>query len=169
MSRSDLLSGIARRISGSNPPCPTGVLAALRRVTPAHPGPFAAQVYGFLADCGIDLERPADDLRRWTLLAHVLALARGRHDRKIRVGEALLDIHFSEARLKQLLNADQSVLRELLPRLARRLDAQGQAMDFHPIMDLVFAREDAELEQARLSIAQSYVIANAKKNKGSAT
>lgn len=168
MSRSSQLSGIAKRISGSKPPCPASVLAALRRVTPARPGPFATQVYGFLADCGVSLDHP-DDLARWTLLAHVLALARGRHDSRIQIGHALVDIHFSEARLKQMLNADHSVLRELLPRLARRLDAQGQSMDFHPIMDLVFAREPSELESARLSIAKSFVIANAKKNKGSTT
>lgn len=158
-----LLNAMAARLARPGEAVSMGTHAALRRMDPLRPGTAAPALYGFLSDAGLELER-VDDIAPWALVTHALALARGRH-RNGQVGDALVSIRLGEARLKQLLSADFDLLCELLPRLARRLDGTSEATNFAPLMDLIFAahRQDSDaLDRARLAIARSYVIAEAK-------
>jgi CRISPR type I-E-associated protein CasB/Cse2 len=156
MSRANqLLSSIAYEIASGR--FGTGDLAALRRMDPAAPGRAATVAYRLLVDAVGD----RDELERWLLVVHALALLRGGHDPKIAIGVALSAIEFSEARLQQLLSADWSVLRDLVPRIARRLAAQRARLDFAPLMRLILTvdRFPDEADSARLGIAKSFVRA----------
>lgn len=134
-----------------------GQLAALRRMDPAAPGKAATVLYALLDELDLNLER-ADLVRRWALVLHALALARGNHHPDIPLGKALHAIAFSEARLAQLLTADLDSLTDLLPRIARRLASQSQPADWRPLLNLVLLSDTPELDAARLLIARSFVL-----------
>jgi hypothetical protein len=85
----------------------TGDHAALRRMDPASPGKAALALHRSLALAGVEAQGGDS---RWALIAHCLALARGRHDPKKKAGKVLRDMRFSEARLTQLLAADAAAL-----------------------------------------------------------
>jgi len=140
----------------------TGIDAALRRMNPAQPAAAATSALRVLAAAGLEIDELCpDDLAAWMVIAHILALARWRHEPRIPVGQGLAAMRLGENRLKQLLSADRETLQQLLPRLARRFanttDVSG--MDFTPLAKLVLAAnaKPEDLEQARLDIARSYV------------
>jgi CRISPR type I-E-associated protein CasB/Cse2 len=134
--------------------------AALRRMNPLDPGRAAVVVYDLMAEADVDL-RDTDTLTRWCVLVHALALARGAHDSRTSIGSALTEIRFGEARLAQLLSANFALLSEIIPRLARRLHANQQPMDWFPLMHLLLAvdRHQDRTVEARLRIARSFVAA----------
>jgi hypothetical protein len=70
---------------------------------------------------------------------HCLALAHGRHDSRFDAdpGAVLAKLRVSEARLRQLVEADAPVLSTLMPRLARRLAAAGATVNWWPLADLL--------------------------------
>jgi len=154
------VAALAGRLSGSA--LPTGEHAALRRMDPAAPGRAALTLYRLLADAGIDTSGPESE-KRWALVVHALALARGRHDRTRRIGAVLAEIGVSEARLNTLLAADFDVLLDLVPRLARRLDASGASADWLPLVRLVlstgYASQEEQADEARLTIARAFARA----------
>lgn len=155
------LYDLARRLADPGVRISMADHAALRRMDPLAPGQAALPTYNLLADVGISLEQ-ADTIRRWVVIAHALALARGGHDPARKLGTALVEMNFSESRLAQLLSADFEVLSEIVPRLARRLSSQSPPrMDFAPLMRLLLSvdRDQQEAEKARLEIARSYVLA----------
>jgi len=167
MKRHEIVVRLVRRLGNSELPNFMGVNAALRRMNLDEPGNSAMIALNALVtvDPDLDLERMSDEhIECWLLTIHMLALARWRHDRDHSVGEGLVAMAFSENRLKQLLSADFDVLRELLPRLARRFATvtSPPTMDFLPLVDLIFAaRFNAEhLHQVRLNIARSYTLAD---------
>ena len=163
-SRSD---GFAKQVARlahrlADPDFPTGEHAAIRRMDPTAPGPALLALHRLLAATGID--PPRLDEQRWALLAHSLALAHGRHDPAARSGKTLHAIGVTEARLSQLLAADFDVLTDLLPRLARRLAATGQAIDWLPFALLALhagrpGYDEQSADRARLDIARSYARA----------
>lgn len=166
MKRHEIVARLARNLGSSERPSFMGVNAALRRMNPAEPGNAAVIALNALveADPELDLERMRDErIECWLLTIHMLALARWRHERARTVGEGLVAMALSENRLKQLLSADFDVLRELLPRLARRFSTvtSPTAMDFMPLVDLIFAArlKPQGLHQVRLNIARSYTLA----------
>lgn len=176
MKTREIIAGLKRSLGNPDRHGQTGINAALRRMDPAHPGASATVAFRAMADAGMDL----DGIRRsqmpaWLLIVHTMALSRWRHDSHIPVGQALIAMHFSENRLKQLLSADFETLQQLLPRIARRFagctDVPG--MDFTPLARLALAanaRTDS-LDKKRLEIALSYTRfqnqANTEKRKAS--
>lgn len=151
------------RLAGrlADPTFPTGDHAALRRMNPRDPGRATLALYRLLLDAKID--PPQSETERWALIVHCLALARGGHDYKIRTGEALHQLHFSEARLNQLLAADTDVLFDVLPLLARRAGAQGISLDWVPLAEMArwAGRNEEKADKERLKIARSFAQAQA--------
>ena len=148
-----LIYRLAQVLGGSE--LPTGDRAALRRMDPREPGRAALPLHRLLFAAGVEGAASAGNANRWALLVHCLAIARGRHDRAAPTGKALCDLGLTEARLNQLLAADEEVLFDLLPRIARRLAAQNAAVDWLPLARILLAGADAA-DQARLDIARSY-------------
>lgn len=162
----EIVSPLVSRLSNPARPNHMGIDAALRRMNLSEPGNAAVIALRELleVDSELDVEHMREeDIQCWLLALHMLALARWRHDRSHSVGEGLVAMMLSENRLKQLLSADFEVLRELLPRLARRFSTVSPppGMNFIPLVDLIFkARRNSEgLHRARLKIARSYALA----------
>lgn len=116
-----------------------GTLARLRRFDPAKsPQGALFETERMLMAAGVQ-PRDAQQRLRWALVLHCLALAQGRHDARFDAdpGAVLARLRISEARLRQLVEADERVLSTLMPRLARRLAAAGATVNWRPLADLL--------------------------------
>lgn len=154
----DPLRSIAAQLS--SPRVDRGMLAALRRFNPLSDGRHNLfEVQAVLLAAGIDLS--ADDPRqpRWALVVHCLGIVRGAHHAQRDTGAKLAELGFSEARLRQLLEADGPLLADLLPTLARRLAAAGVTINWWPLAVLALDGDDGHerARQARLDIAQGFL------------
>ncbi|MGH7087830.1 MAG: type I-E CRISPR-associated protein Cse2/CasB [Stellaceae bacterium] len=139
----------------------TGTEAALRRLDARRPDPrHAISLHRLFAEHGISPATP-DLTVRWSAIVNALALCRGAHQRNRPCGEALHEIGVSEQRLAMLLAADCETLIDLLPRLARRLFASGQGMDWWPLarLTLTVGSNPDEADRMRSRIARDYVRA----------
>lgn len=144
----------------------TGTLARLRRSDPSkNPRSALFDTERLLIAAGIQVQ--GEERERWALLVHCLALAQGQHDARADAepGKVLHQLRFSEARLQQLIEADQPLLFALLPRLARRLAVAGRSVNWWPLAHLLLGtgsgdphRED-QADQARQRLARHYVNA----------
>jgi hypothetical protein len=149
---------LAQTLAG--PTFSMGDQAALRRMDLSAPGRAALPLQRLLAAAEVaEIENPSA-FRRWALVVHCLAIMRGRIDMGVPAGGALFALGLTEARLNQLLAADEDVLFDLLPRIARRVAAQGAAFDWRPLARLVLGDAEAA-EAARLGIARAYARAQA--------
>lgn len=165
----DSLQRIAARLS--SPRIDMGLLAALRRFNPVSDGRHNLfEVQQVLLDAGINLSADHRLQPRWALVVHCLAIVRGAHLPRSDTGMRLFDLGLSEARLRQLIEADEPLLSDLLPTLARRLAAAGQALDWWPLANLALALAldndapaQARAELARRRIVQGYLRAAAGK------
>ena len=63
----------------------------------------------------------------------------------------MAQIGVSEARVKQLVEADADLLCELLPRLSRRLASAGVAVQWWPLADLLLYTGTAFEERADMA------------------
>ena len=156
-----LVARLARRLS--DPGFPTGDHAALRRLSPDGPDlRHSIALYRLMEDAGISVSDP-DSVRRWATIINALALCRGAHDPGQRAGAALYAANFSEARLATLLGADWDTLIDLLPRVARRLNAANVRMDWSTLatLVLVIGRDEARADEVRSRIARDFVRAEA--------
>lgn len=142
----------------------TGTLARLRRFDPqTHPRAALFDRERMLQAAGIQAAGP--DRERWALVLHCLALAQGRHDARADAepGKVLHDLHFSEARLEQLIEADPAVLASLMPRLARRLAAAGATVNWRPLVDLLLGtgsddpQREAWADAARQRLVRHFI------------
>lgn len=141
-------------------------LARLRRMNPRNPE-AAFDVLHYLHGERM-LKNSLIRLQRWALIVHCLALAGGRHRRGApSFGRVLVDIHYGELRLRQLLRADLEVLLDVLPRVARRVDSKSLDANWWPVTELVLnvppADEKTEPDKAntaRRQIARDFVIAS---------
>lgn len=117
----------------------TGTLARLRRFHPQQAPQAALFDTERLLLAAQVQPRDAAERARWALVLHCLALAQGRHDARFDAdpGAVLARLRFGEARLRQLVEADDQVLASLMPRLARRLAAAGVAVNWWPLADLL--------------------------------
>ena len=171
-----LLASMAARLA--DPKFPTGDHAALRRMDPRAPDGMAEiAVERLLASAAV--ASSGEDRRRWALIVHCLALVRGRHEREAPIGRVLADSLYSESRslysesrslysesrLNLLLSADFDVLTDLLPRLARFLDAHNAAADWLPLVRIArwAGRREDIADDERLRIARYYARASATK------
>ena len=99
---------------------------------------------------------------RWSLLLHCLALARARRVQRdaATTGRILARLPMSEMRLRQLLEADFDRLADLLPRLARWLDAASTQIDWQPLAELLLhtgTDAEARADRARRRIVRGYI------------
>lgn len=143
----------------------TGTLARLRRHHPHLSRGAGFDCERLLQAAGI----PGDDgsRERWALVLHCLALANGAHDPRPdhAAGAVLARLRFSEARVSQLVEADEAVLADLLPRVARRLAATGSSANWWPLAELVLAPPDSERgRKARSDIVRAFVAHAARKD-----
>lgn len=136
-----------------------GTVTALRRFDPVdRPGDAAFEVCALLDKVGIDAPPGTQAYTSWSLVLHCLALTRGAHVRAIDVGRGLVDAHISETRVRQLLESDRPMLFDLLPRIARRLAASSQPIDWVPLarLALCVGIDETAAQQARLDIAHRF-------------
>lgn len=139
----------------------TGTLARLRRFHPlTHPQAALFDAERLLLAADVQ-PHDAQQRQRWALLLHCLALAQGRHDSRFDAdpGAVLARLRFGEARLRQLVEADASVLASLMPRLARRLAAAGASVNWWPLADLLLQGGPSDMAgQARADAARQRLI-----------
>jgi len=140
----------------------TGTVARLRRFHPQQDGRAAM----FEAERLLHAAQvqPQDDAQRqrWALVLHCLAIVQGQHDPRAEPGAVLARLRFSEARLRQLVEADDTVLADLLPRMARRLAAAGAAVNWRPFAELLLhtgTDQEARADQARRRLVEHYLQA----------
>ena len=152
------LAAIAARLA--EPGFPTGDHAALRRMAPHAPSGHAEIAAERLFGAA-NADPEGEDRRRWLLIVHCLALARGRHAPDTRAGRLLADMHYSEERLSRLLSSDFEVVADVLPQLARWLDSKGAAIDWLPLVRLArwTGRIEDRADRARHGIARDYARA----------
>lgn len=143
-----------------------GTVTALRRFDPVdRPGDAAFEVCALLDKVGIDAPPGTEAYATWSLVLHCLALTRGNHVRAVDVGRGLVDANISEARVRQLLESDRPMLFDLLPRIARRLAASSQAIDWVPLARLAMSvgLDESAAQRARLDLAHRFQRALAAK------
>lgn len=141
-----------------------GAFAKLRRFHPIDdPRASMFETERLLLRGGIEAQ--GETRMRWALALHCLALAQGRHAAgpdHPKTGKVLHELGLSEARLKQLLEADAGSLFDLMPQLARRIGAAGKTLDWRPLVELLMhagtASED-RADSARRRIVQAYLQA----------
>lgn len=143
----------------------TGTLARLRRFHPLQGGrPALFDSEGMLQAAGID-QTSAAQRERWAVLLHCMALTVGHASGpQLEPGQALAQIRMSEARVKQLVEADAELLCELLPRICRRLASEGTAVKWWPFADLLLYTSTTFEERADLArrrIVRAYLRATA--------
>jgi CRISPR type I-E-associated protein CasB/Cse2 len=141
-----------------------GDRANLRRMDPREPGRASLALYRLFADVGLE-PKGEEMTRRWTLVVHCLALARGRHAKDAPAGKVLCDIKLTEGRFNMLMAADMEVLFDLLPRLARRLDAKPAVIDWAPLAMMALYGDGKEGDRQRQKIAKDYAHASYKSSK----
>jgi hypothetical protein len=138
-----------------------GTLARLRRFDPGKNSQAALfDTERMLMAAGVH-PRDAQQRLRWALVLHCLALAQGRHDPRFDAdpGAVLAKLRFGEARLRQLVEADERVLSTLMPRLARRLAAAGATVNWRPLADLLLhSGLGDEASRARADAARQRLI-----------
>lgn len=142
---------------------PTGELARLRRMDPTDPVPVYPVLLRQLKQAGLHLSGH-QSLRGWSLIAHCLALTRGRHHPGRRFGAALYAIGMTDLRINSLLRADLDQLTDLLPRVARRLGQQQENANWAQPAWLVLGLQSTggmsdSAAKARSDIAKDFVIA----------
>jgi hypothetical protein len=140
-------------ISGAN-----GDLAALRRMDPDHP--TAPALHRVLARAVAEpLVSNIDMIQRWARAAQLMAM---RPDglRAEGLGETLVSINLSEARLSALLNAHGATLRDLVSRIARRIAVSDEPLPYRALCRLVLLDDrpehEAAVEELRIRIAAEF-------------
>lgn len=138
----------------------TGTLARLRRFDPmTYPRAAMFERERMLQAAGI--QAVGAERERWALVLHCLALVQGKHDARADAepGKVLHGMHFSEARIEQLLEADKPLLFTLMPRIARRLAAAGAAVNWRPLADLLLGTgSDNPQQEARADLARQRLV-----------
>ena len=138
-----------------------GTLARLRRFDPIKNAQGALfETERMLMAAGVQ-PRDAQQRLRWALVLHCLALAQGRHDTRFDAdpGAVLAKLRFSEARLRQLVEADERMLLTLVPRLSRRLAAAGATVNWRPLADLLlYGGPGDEAGRARADAARQRLV-----------
>lgn len=141
---------IARHLA--TPHADMGLLAALRRFHPVEHGQH--NVFEVTQVLHATRVEPGEDMfLRWAVIVHCLALVRGACGSR-GPGEALATMRFSEARLRQLLEADAPLLFDLMPLVARRLAAAAMVVDWWPLAKLLL---NADLDEVRANDARAWL------------
>ena len=155
--------GQAARFEGDAQGLGNGEHAALARLDPdgeLRPHQIAALTRALLY-AGLDPaewgpERWREQWRRWTLIAHGMALAG--HDPGRNLGEQLHQAGVAESRVTKLLTSRGESFRQILPRLLRLLATKETAPNWYQLGTLILCegRDEAKAEPIRLRIASGY-------------
>lgn len=150
----DPVASIAAQLRDSG--TDTGLVTALRRHHPvAERRRCLFELHQVLDRAGVIEGSESPRFDRWALLVHCLALARGAHRPDVGCGAVLAQAHLSEARVRQLVEADAAMLFDLLPLLARRLAAGGWTLNWWPLARLAL---NADLDEDRADAARSEIV-----------
>ena len=151
---------VAARLA--DPEFPTGEHAALRRMDPRAPSGRAEVAAERLFQIA-GAQPEGNDRKRWLLIIHCLALARGRHAKDETTGRVLAELRYSEERLNRLFSSDFAVVADMMPRLARLLTAKGVPIDWLPLGRIIrwTGRNEDRADRARHYIARTYARAAA--------
>lgn len=143
-----------------------GTLARLRRTNPLRDNRDSVfETEHVLRAAGIAASGERRD--KWALVVHCLAIAQGRHSTRpdAAPGQVFARLRFSEARVKQIVQADWRVLCDLMPRIARRLAAAGATVNWWPLASLLLYADDAAhavaADAARRQIVEGYLSVGA--------
>lgn len=164
--RRAVIQKIAERLASDDA---IGERAALRRLdidAPDRPE-FWKIVVGELAP----LLPPALEYeRRWAVILAGLAevAGSGLHRRGVRLGEAAAGANIHESRFTRLLRAHDDALLALIRPLARQIVAQGEAVDWADVAELVLSDGEPSEEQVRHRQARSYYTALRKQSTSTA-
>ena len=155
----DPLYAIAKKLSSAT--TSMGMVAALRRFNPVTDGQHNVfEIQHVLLDAGIDLAADSPAQQHWALIVHCLAIVRGAHHEKRDTGAQLAALGLTEARMRQLIDADGPLLVDLLPTLARRLASAGVSLNWWPLALLVLTQDDEDptrSQDARREIVQGFL------------
>jgi CRISPR system Cascade subunit CasB len=152
-----MVGGIVARLA--DPSFGTGPLAELRRMDPEEPAPGAPALHRLLARIDPDDTVVRRNLRGWTLLVHLLALAAPELRGDEYLGSALFAAGYSEGRLTRILEARAEQFADVLPRMVRFLVAKRRTFNPFDLARLVLRRG---AEDDRRRIARDYYRAEAK-------
>lgn len=153
---SDIVGHIGRDSFG------TGPLADLRRIDPKSAAQGSAALHRLLARYVPDSWLGGDNLNRWTLLVHLLALgAPDLHRGGAPIGASLFSAGYSEGRLTRLLEARAAELNVVLPRMVRFLVSKSERLQPYELGRLILRGEN---DTERLRIARDYYRAEARKS-----
>ncbi len=135
---------------------PTGERAALRRMVPTQAPPLTFYRFALRhLDAGWDAD--AELRKDWiTIVAGLALMSPNAHRPDRRLGTALAEAGYSEARLERLLAADGDTRRTLLLRAARFLAAKGSACNWVDAAQLLLTRAPDKREQIQRRIAKDY-------------
>jgi CRISPR system Cascade subunit CasB len=151
---SDLVALIGNEFFG------TGPLAELRRMDPKRGAGSTPALHRLLARHVPDDWLVGENINRWALLVHLLALAApGQHRGGGALGAAMFAAGYSEGRLTRLLEAREADLNVVLPRMVRFLVAKGERLNPYELARFVLWRGG---ETERMRIARDYYRAAAK-------
>lgn len=132
---------------------PTGDRARLRRMAPGRPLPLVFTRFA-LAYLPESWDRQPDD---WaTLLAGMAIMAPHAHRPGHRLGRALAEAGYSEARLERLLNAEGDTRRTLFLRAIRFLAAKAVPFDWLDAAQLLLTRDTAKSDHIKQRIARDF-------------
>jgi hypothetical protein len=156
----DAVASLAGQLRHAAP----GVLARLRRSHPQQDSRSALFEAEWMLQAAGIAPHDAAERQRWLLVLHCLAIAQGLHDPRSAAepGAVLARLRVSEARLRQLVEADEHVLADLIPRLTRRVAAAGAALNWWPLVQLLLhtgTANESMADQARQRLVQQYLRA----------
>jgi CRISPR type I-E-associated protein CasB/Cse2 len=161
--RNQVIGAIARRLSDADV-FGTGPLAELRRLDPT--GPLSEPALHRLLTNVPEAWMKGDELRRWALIVHAMALAAPDHlSATERLGSALFAAGLKEGRLVNLLDATDDELLTAIPRVVRFLVARGHNLNAFALADLILSagrHNEPWSERVRQRIAQDYYRAEAR-------
>jgi len=162
--------GQAQRFPGDAYALGGGERAALARLDPdgeLRPHQIAALTRA-LFFAGLEPEHwRSETWRRWTLIAHGMALAG--HDGARPLGRQLCDVGVTESRVTRLLTARDDSFRQLLPRLLRLLASKEVAPNWYELGGLILSEQnEARAEEIRMKIAGRYFSDRAAANRQAA-
>lgn len=123
---------------------PTGQRAALRRISLDQPLPlpFFRFALRYLPQ---DWDRTADTIKDWTtIVAGIALMSPTAHRPDLRLGTALGEKGYSEARLERLLGSEGDTRRILLLRVARFLAAKASACNWLDCVLLLQLSRDSD-------------------------
>lgn len=157
--------GQAARFTGDAQGLGSGEHAALARLDPdrdLRPHQMAALARALLY-AGLEPDHwHRSTWRRWTLIAHGIALAG--HDPRHSLGQQLWSAGVAESRVTKLLTARGDAFRQLVPRLLRLLASKEVVPNWYELGGLILqeGRDEQKAEGIRLKIAGRYFSAAAK-------